>query len=191
MRILLRILSGVVAFLIGVGTVVGVESAIGAMEVGQVSVVDGEFKLDRDKWTAEKILSRKVDFHVNGVGIDSPEDKIHRNLGSAIRVDADAVEYEGGLIRFKDYYFEGLMVGTTRNGLGDYRVDMMELTSGSWRFGRIGIGSKVSEVKQAFGEPFRFHVNTLYYNMRQNGASLDIELSNGVVVKITVGYGRC
>lgn len=191
MRSLLRVIAGIGAFVIGSGAVAFVESALGSMEVGEISVTGREFKIDRDKWTAARVLSRKIEFNINGVGIDSSDGSIVQNLGRAGRVERDAADYEAGEARFKDYYFDGLMVGTIRSDSGDYSVDMIELEAGPWRFDGIGIGSSVSEVKKAFGEPFRFDRYTLYYNMPQSGASLDIEIGDGVVAKIKAGYGRC
>jgi hypothetical protein len=179
------------SFLIGIGVVASVESMIAGMSTGEIPMVEKESRIDHDAWVASYVLSRKIDFRIDGVGIDSSDTEVLGMLGRPTKVDQETVTYELTAERFKDFWYDGLMIGTISNERGEFSVDMMELEGGPWKFDGIGIGSSREDIIAAFGKPWRLASNTIYYNTFQTGASLEFSIENDVVVGIRVGYGRC
>lgn len=177
--------------MIGIGCVNAVEWCVSGIDLGQPPTVNDPFSFDSDALQAEYVLSRKIDFRLNGIGLGSMEKDVRYKLGKAKRVDLETVNYEAGARDFKEFYFDGLFIGTSRNSGGDFSVDVVEVEGANWRFNGIGIGSSIADVKEELGEPFRVDEYKLFYNPPQTGASLEFEVEDGRVVKIKTGYGRC
>lgn len=187
----LSLFPALLSFIIGVVIVSTIESRINGIDLGETPTVNEPFRLDRDAYIAKYTISKKIDFRVNGIGVKSTEKEVRNRLGRAKKVDLDTVNYESGTEGFKDFYFDGLFIGTKSNESGEFSVDIIEIDSGRWSFSGVGIGSSVSDVKREFGEPFRVDEYKLYYNPPQTGALLEFEINNGHVVKIKTGFGRC
>jgi hypothetical protein len=185
-----KIVIASLTFLFGVGVVVGVDSFIAGMNLGEIPVVQHKTTISRDDRILRYVLSRKIDFRINDIGVSSPGKEITRKLGRAQKIEQEATKYELGTERSRDYYYDGLFVGT-RERDGKFTVDTIKIDGSAWRFQGIGIGSSIEDVTRAFGNPTFKGDGWISYDMLQTDATLHLKINDDVVTEIEIGYGRC
>ncbi|HEY2846520.1 MAG TPA: hypothetical protein VGI80_01815, partial [Pyrinomonadaceae bacterium] len=143
MRQLLQVLIACVTFVIGTGSVWGVERVVARCFPFAEGVAVREIAATDE--IRDSVLADNSDLRVNGVRIGATEKDMLRRLGKPQRIEN--FDHEAGDPYFREYTYPGLSVGVV-GWQGEWTVDSLSIESGPWDINGFSLGASVADVKQ-------------------------------------------
>lgn len=184
MRNFFRCFIALLAFLIGIGTVFVVESAIDRVSVHEVAAVIDPF--DLEEGIVVTTISVPIDFQVKGVRIGASAKAVIKALGKPRRIERPDPNFSDLLI----FHYDGLELSIGVYD-GSKTVDSIKIVSAEQTFEGLTVGSTLDDVRVKLGPEHYSHEGFIGYNAISMDGYIAFSHDGFKVTAITTGFDGC